>query len=217
MKGDWVKLATRFYADPKIAALDDAAELMFVRGLARAGEEQAEGFIPEHALAELARRRRHATLVDALVNAGLWAPVPGGYQIVRWSDWNGELDALARRRAADRERQRKRRAADKSVSRDKPDMSRDSSQMSRDASRDSPAQEEDRDRERSLTPREVDPVTPKRNARARRNGRSPQPVEGPWSSVQPTERTPEPIDIASHLAERAARASLRETLEGGTA
>lgn len=136
-----MKLAVRYYADPKVASLDEASEVMFIRGLARAGEEAAEGFIPEHALPELARRRRYATLVDALVNAGLWSPVPGGYQIVRWADWQGELDALTRRRTADRERQRRRRAAEKSpkqshvtngnghvtpesVSRDKRDLSR---------------------------------------------------------------------------------------------
>lgn len=29
---DWVKLAQRYFHDPKIRGLDDAAELMFVRG-----------------------------------------------------------------------------------------------------------------------------------------------------------------------------------------
>lgn len=179
---DWVKLAVRYYADPKIATLDESAELMFVRGLARAGEEAAEGFIPEHALPELARRRRHAALVDALVNAGLWSPVPGGYQIVRWSDWNGELDALARRRAADRERQRRRRAAERSknsghvtngnghvtpetLSRDKRDLSR---------------VEVEEDQDRDTTP----------NSRSTRGLSS--------------DEYPQAVDITSRLAQRAA-------------
>ncbi len=109
---DWVKLAVRYYADPKVAALPDAdTELMFVRGLARAGEQGAGGFIPESVLPELARRRRYAACVDALLAAGLWSRVDGGYQITRWADWQDGLDALTRRRTADRERQRRRRAA----------------------------------------------------------------------------------------------------------
>jgi hypothetical protein len=109
---DWVKLAIRYYADPKVAALpDEATELMFVRGLCRAGEERSAGFIPESALPELARRRRYAACASALVAAGLWSRVDGGYQVTRWADWQDGLDVLTRRRAADRERQRRRRAA----------------------------------------------------------------------------------------------------------
>lgn len=119
---DWVKLATRYYTDPKIRALDDAAELMFVRGLARAGELGDGGFIPESDLGLLARRRRYETVVKALVDARLWSRVNGGYRIAAWADWQSAADALAARRTADRERQRKRRA---SVSRDNGNLSRD--------------------------------------------------------------------------------------------
>lgn len=149
-----MKLAIRYYADPKIASLpDEASELMFVRGLARAGEEGREGFIPESALPELARRRRYAACVDVLVAACLWSRVDGGYQITRWADWQDGLDTLARRRAADRERQRRRRAAaNQSMSRDIEWLSRDGSRVSRDASRDvTPAESESESDEFSLS------------------------------------------------------------------
>lgn len=151
---DWVKLAVRYYADPKIAALpDEASEMMYIRGLARAGEEQAGGFIPESALPELARRRRYTACVDALVAAGLWSRVDGGYRITRWADWQDGLDALARRRAADRERQRRRRAAadSESVSRDNGHSSRDTHSASRDMSRDVTHPELDQE-EKEITP-----------------------------------------------------------------
>jgi hypothetical protein len=76
---DWVKLAVRYYADPRVEQLDDAAELMFVRGLARAGEVGQEGFIPEASLPQLARRRRYETSVNALLSNGLWTRAPGGF------------------------------------------------------------------------------------------------------------------------------------------
>jgi hypothetical protein len=122
---DWVKLATRYYTDPKVRGLDDAAELMFVRGLARAGELGDGGFIPESDVSLLARRRRHETLVEQLVVSRLWSRVDGGYRINAWADWQSAADALAVRRAADRERQRKRRAAADPLSRDNGNLSRD--------------------------------------------------------------------------------------------
>lgn len=123
---DWVKLHCRYYADPKVEGLDDAAEVMFVRSLALAGDREQRGFIPETSLPLLARRRRYERLVSALVAGGLWTPVDGGYVITAWSDWQDAADALAERRTADRERQRRRRRRQKeSMSRDIEDSSRD--------------------------------------------------------------------------------------------
>jgi hypothetical protein len=123
---DWVKLATRYYDDAAIEGMDDAAEVMFVRGIARAGELEREGFIPSSSLPKLTRRRRYETLVEQLVASGLWISVPGGVQVTSWSDWQDALDDLARRRTADRDRQRRRRERAKSTpSRDNGHVSRD--------------------------------------------------------------------------------------------
>lgn len=130
---DWVKLYVRYYVDERIEALPDAdTEMMFVRGLGRAGELRREGFIPEESLPKLARKRRYAASVSALLASGLWTKVDGGYQITNWDHWQDALDALAKRRAADRERQRRRRASEgeqtvkSTTSRDKQGLSRDS-------------------------------------------------------------------------------------------
>lgn len=122
---DWVKLATRYYDDAAIEGMDDAAEVMFVRGLARAGELELAGYIPSSSLPKLTRRRRYETLVEQLVASGLWSRVDGGVQVSRWADWQDALDDLARRRTADRERQRRRRERAKSESRDNGHVSRD--------------------------------------------------------------------------------------------
>jgi hypothetical protein len=132
---DWVKLATRYYGDERIEALDDAAEVMFTRGLARAGELEREGFIPDSSLPKLTRRRRYETVVEQLVVSGLWSRVDGGYRVSRWADWQDALDDLARRRTADRERQRRRR--------ERMSASRDTAVSSRDVTR----TEEEEDKE----------------------------------------------------------------------
>lgn len=112
---EWVKLYAAFYRDPKIMALPDSdAEMLFVRSLGYAGEQETSGFIPERVLPALSRKRRYGNSVAALETQGLWTRVTGGWQITRWHDRQEELEKLAARRAADRERKRKQRAADRS-------------------------------------------------------------------------------------------------------
>lgn len=111
---DWVKLSTGYYTDRKVRRLPDAdTEVMFVRSLAYAGGEETCGFIPEDDVPLLSRRRRYDSCVDALLEAGLWMREEGGYRLPpdAWDRWNGDLDVLARRRAADRERKRRVRSA----------------------------------------------------------------------------------------------------------
>lgn len=112
---EWVKLSTRYYLDPAVAGLPDAdAELLFVRALAYAGAEETGGFIPEAVIPSLCRRRRWRPLAEAIAASSLWAPgrddlCRPGYQVSRWQDWQEELEALARRRASDRDRKRRER------------------------------------------------------------------------------------------------------------
>lgn len=138
---DWVKLSASYYLDPAVASLPDAdAEIGFVRSLAYSGAEETHGFIPAAIAPSLFRRRRYQASVDALVSAYLWVPVSGdrvqleGWRIARWEEWQEELEAIARRRAADRDRKRKERE------RLKEDQVR---HPSRDMSEDSPESEKE--------------------------------------------------------------------------
>jgi hypothetical protein len=116
---DWVKLSARYYLDPVIASLPDAdSEVMFTRSLAYAGDQETGGFIPAGMLPALCRRRRYEACADALVASGLWLPVGGGFSITRWQEWQLELEAIARRRSADRDRKRRERGRDNGMSRD---------------------------------------------------------------------------------------------------
>ena len=107
---DWVKLSTNYYLDPKIVGLDADAEVLFIRGLAYAGDQETRGFIPERIVPSLARSRRPAATVRKLVDADLWKHAPGGYRMPAWGHWQDQLDVLAARRAADRDRKRRERA-----------------------------------------------------------------------------------------------------------
>lgn len=127
---DWVKLSARYYLDPAIASLDDAAEVMFTRALAYAGDQETHGFIPAGMLPALCRRRRYETCAEALVACGLLQPARGGFQITRWEEWQSELEALVARRSADRDRKRRERqrastAEDSQVKDTSRDTSRD--------------------------------------------------------------------------------------------
>lgn len=108
---DWVKLSARYYLDPAVASFDDATEVMFTRALAYSGDQETHGFVPAGILPALCRRRRYETCTEALVGAGLWRPARGGYQIIRWEEWQSELEAIVARRSADRDRKRRERAA----------------------------------------------------------------------------------------------------------
>lgn len=112
---EWVKLSASYYRDPKVMALDADAELLFVRGLAYAGEQETHGFVPESVLQALSRTRKYAKNVADLERQGLWEKASSGWRIVRWDDYQHELELLSVRRAKDRERQRRKRATERSV------------------------------------------------------------------------------------------------------
>ncbi len=129
---EWVKLTTDYYDDFAIVSVDDAAEVMFTRGIALAGKLEQHGFIPE---AMLLRLTRKTTMIQAkkvagiLVKSGLWERVRNGYQIVNFEAINSELEKLVAKKKRDRERKAAERAASRAASED----------MSTDESSDSPA------------------------------------------------------------------------------
>lgn len=129
MPNMFVKLSVTYYDDIAIAVADDAAEVMFTRGLALCGRLRSGGFIPDAKILELTRRttvRAARRVADRLCEPPApdvdppWMRVEGGYQVRNWVTWQDRLDALEERRRSDRERQRNRRTRGK-----KGDPSRD--------------------------------------------------------------------------------------------
>lgn len=137
---EWFKLAANYADDPKIVAVGEQAELLFIRALAYCARAETSGKLTRTSLERLGFTRVMRR-VEKLVNSGLWTEVEDGWRITRWDEWQSELDALAARRNSDRERkraQREREAAAKAKanaqsSRDShADTSRDKEGQSRD-------------------------------------------------------------------------------------
>lgn len=94
----WFRLDTTFFDNGKIMALVDSnqhrAVVTHLSGMCHVGKTGTQGFIPEGAL-----RRFGSTKADAhrLVEAGLWIPVPGGWNINDWADYQGFTEAAEAR------------------------------------------------------------------------------------------------------------------------
>lgn len=85
----WVRLDTSFPRNHKLLALLGAREghragLVYICGLAYAGEQGTDGFIPREALAQIHGRTQEA---KRLVETGLWHADPGGWLINDWTEY----------------------------------------------------------------------------------------------------------------------------------
>lgn len=117
---DWVKLASSYYNDPKVAALPDAdCEVMFLRSIAYCGLAETGGFVAAGVLLSLGRRG-HKRCAAHLVTAGLWEPAPGGWHVVRWGERQAELMKIVDKRRRDADRKRRDRGASAGTSADSP-------------------------------------------------------------------------------------------------
>lgn len=112
----YVSLQTAYYLDPAVLGLSDAAEIMFVRGLAYCGNAETGGFIPDAAIQHLTRMKDARTLhricmelVSGAERDPLWIRVTGGWRVAKWDKNQESLERLISKRKADAERQRKHR------------------------------------------------------------------------------------------------------------
>src|SRR4029077_9897759 len=84
----WVRLDTGFPSNPKILGLiadrKSSAAFGYVCALAWSGGHGTDGFIPEIALSQAWLTPESAS---SGARAGLFIPVPGGYQIHDWADY----------------------------------------------------------------------------------------------------------------------------------
>lgn len=84
----WVRLDTQFSSNPKILYLVQdkkfKSAFVYVAGLGYAGAHGTDGFLPEACLPWI-----HASRTDAksLVDVGLWKPVPGGWEVNSWAEF----------------------------------------------------------------------------------------------------------------------------------
>lgn len=117
MPGPYVPLDVNYSRDRAIAAAGEAAELLFVRGMAYCKSSYTEGFIADFELPIVAARLgKVRQRVESLVREELWLAVPGGWHVRSWSRWNESSEDQKAKRERDAERQRRKRAGDTAVS-----------------------------------------------------------------------------------------------------
>lgn len=92
--GLWVKLDASYYLDAAILDAGEAAEVLFLRGLALAKCTNRDGLVTHSQLNTLGLRSLRRR-IEALVRVGLWIPVDGGWQIRSWLSWNNTAQRVA--------------------------------------------------------------------------------------------------------------------------
>lgn len=108
----WFKVDDSFDFHPKAVAAGNAALGLWVRAGAYASRQLTEGFVPTGMLAALGAKPKDA---GALVKAGLWVSVEGGYRFHQWEQANPTKAAVLadRQAAAARQRRAREKAAEK--------------------------------------------------------------------------------------------------------
>lgn len=99
----WVKLDDQFPDHPKVDGLSDGAFRLHVSGLCHAGRYLTDGLIPKDRPSRLMAAYRPKYLKE-LTEAGLWIPVPDGYMIHDFTEWNKPRSWWEEKRAKDAKR-----------------------------------------------------------------------------------------------------------------
>lgn len=94
----WIRLDTAFPANPKIMDLVDSGQhravVAHISMMCHVGRVGGDGYFSEGALRRYGITKKDAA---ALVDAGLWLPAPGGYQINDWAEYQVSDDAAQAR------------------------------------------------------------------------------------------------------------------------
>lgn len=125
MAGLFVPLEASYTEDPKVQAVSEHAELLFVRSLCYCKLHwQTDGFIHRRALHKIAPFGDEVMpqqLAGELESAGLWTAVENGWRVTAWLRHNPSNEDIEEKRRRDNERKaewRRKRDAERDASRD---------------------------------------------------------------------------------------------------
>lgn len=106
--GAYAKLLANYASDDAIIEAGEAAELLFVRGMAFCATSDSDGYITDAQVVRYvgAGMRDAAKRATRLAEVGLWQRVDGGYVVRSWTKLHDTADEKGRKRAADRERKK---------------------------------------------------------------------------------------------------------------
>lgn len=83
----YLNLDDNFADHPKVDALSDGAFRLHVAGLCYAAKNLTDGHIAKNRAPRLTPTYKSGYLTE-LLEAAIWVPAPGGYQIHDYLDWN---------------------------------------------------------------------------------------------------------------------------------
>lgn len=83
----WAKIDDNLWAHPKWINLPDSAKALWVSALSYCACYETDGHISTHTLPTLYPNKHRARAISALVKAGLWEPVDGGYVFHDWEHY----------------------------------------------------------------------------------------------------------------------------------
>lgn len=104
--GAYAKLLGNYASDDALIEAGEAAELLFVRGLAFCSTSDADGYITHAQVVRYvgAGMRDAAKRAERLADVGVWERHDGGYLVRSWTKIHETSEQKGRRRKQDRER-----------------------------------------------------------------------------------------------------------------
>ena len=100
----WVRIEDSFPDHPKALEAGPLACWLYVCGLAYACRYLTDGFIPDRQVNRLSDVAKPGSQAQALVRAGLWEVVEGGYRIHDYLDYQPSAEKVEKEREATRKR-----------------------------------------------------------------------------------------------------------------
>lgn len=97
----WFKIDDTLALHSKVIEAGNAAMGLWVRAGSYCAQQLTDGYVSQRALSMLGTRSQ----ASALVAAGLWDKVPGGWQFHDWTDYQPTRADVEKERAATKERQ----------------------------------------------------------------------------------------------------------------
>jgi hypothetical protein len=101
----WLKTDDRFPEHRKVRRLTDSAYRLHHTAMCACAKDETDGFVTAADIADMEHGTRLAKHIPALVGAGLWEVVPGGWLVHDFLHYNPSHEQLIAKRANDRERQ----------------------------------------------------------------------------------------------------------------
>ncbi|GAA1337217.1 hypothetical protein [Arthrobacter roseus] len=96
----WFKVDDQFAFNAKVMAAGNEAVGLWVRAGSWSAAQLTDGFIPDHMANAMANGMAKECGVDALVNAGLWNRIDGGYRFHDWDEFQPSAEDEKKKRKA---------------------------------------------------------------------------------------------------------------------